>query len=118
MYNFTSSCYVHFKKVANFCRDNEKEPWDKCYNKQHHKFNNSNRKREVGEECSGFRGMQGLPLGFGGWVARRSRALSLLLFEFPTKKKKVQQQKNKLELQATCLPAKHVTSSYKKNTWG
>lgn len=26
----------------------------------------------------------------------------------------MQQQKNKLELQATCLPAKHVTSSYKK----
>lgn len=66
MYNFTPSCYLHFKKVTNFCRDNEKEPWDKRYNKQHHKFNNSNKKRQAGEKCSGFRRMQGLPLGFGG----------------------------------------------------
>lgn len=33
---------------------------------------------------------------------------------FPLREKKMQQQKTKLELQATCLPAKHVTSSYKK----
>lgn len=54
------------KKCTNFCRDNEKEPWDKFYNKQHHKSNNNNKKRQAGEKCSGFRGMQGLPLGFGG----------------------------------------------------
>lgn len=49
------------KKSANFCRDNEKQPWDKCYNKQHHKFNNNNKK--VAKKCRGFCGMQGLAAG-------------------------------------------------------